>query len=744
MKSSIQTKLLILCIFLVLFTAASVSIPYYVLTRQDKQSASQVRIQVAFEIIQDDILNRTRNYSKKIKEFFQQVSSIRWGLSWYGDAEDKHKYFSNSMYSSYIIEIGKEFQKFSRIISASRLLLYGIDKRLIVSYHQENNKEYVGAYVAAKNNQNTYLEIDEYSRFLINREDIPIVPLPESLVPEFEQEIPDNLISEHFQFGTRLGLRLIAPVFQKDNKIGILVAETIYTQDMAERYASLSQTGVNIFAGNKWSIGTLKEQGSLEPESFSKMLSCKQLFHQQTGIDVSSIKLGELDYYQGQCAFQDSSGKIVGAITASLSQEIEKREISKLMSTVFIVAGFVIVIAVFISIIASRRSILFIQKLISYIDRISKGDIPDTITEEYKGEFNEIRINLNTMIQNFIKFAVDVQEAAEQVAIGSEQLSSSAEQISHGTSEQSAGVEQISSSMEQMSAMVTQNAENAKQTSHIAKKAAQDAQKGSKAVDKTLQAMKTISEKILIIEEIAGQTNMLSLNAAIEAARAGGQGKGFAVVAAEVRDLAKNTGKAAKAINTLSVSNIDIAENTGDLLKEMVSGIQKTAELVQDISASGIEQASGISEVNNAMQQLDRIIQQNAASTEEMASSSREFSSQAERLLEVASFFKISEEIRKQLKEVPEQTQIQGNKIVFNLDAMPESERKIFMKYLNPVIENNKDINGLSEQNAIESIEKVKENPHLPKEKTPSKPATTLSGVQIEMQNPDDKDFEVY
>ncbi|MCX6345604.1 MAG: methyl-accepting chemotaxis protein, partial [Armatimonadetes bacterium] len=317
-----------------------------------------------------------------------------------------------------------------------------------------------------------------------------------------------------------------------------------------------------------------------------------------------------------------------------------------------------------------------------YVDQIGRGLIPDEITDNYNGDFNVIKDNLNatirgtrdqvkaaeaiadgdltmqvklrsdgdvmaqsfnTMITNLSKFAGDVQGAADMVASGSEQVNGSAQALAQGATEQASSIEEISSSMEEMNSTVKQNADNAQQTSSIAVKSAADGKQGGAAVAETVNAMQSIAEKINIIEEIARQTNMLALNAAIEAARAGEHGKGFAVVAAEVRKLAERSQSAAKEISSVSVSSVEIAQNAGQILEEIVPGIQKTAELVQEINASSAEQSSGIDQVTKAISQLDQVIQGNSASTEELSATSEELTAQAEQLLESASFFKLKD-----------------------------------------------------------------------------------------------------
>ncbi|MBF0551643.1 MAG: MCP four helix bundle domain-containing protein [Deltaproteobacteria bacterium] len=270
---------------------------------------------------------------------------------------------------------------------------------------------------------------------------------------------------------------------------------------------------------------------------------------------------------------------------------------------------------------------------------IASGNL--MVKVEIRSGNDTLMIALDKMVKDLTEVVVNVQSVTDQVASGSGEVSSTATEMSQGATEQAASVEEVSSSMEEMSSTVSQTADNAKETAAIAIRVAKDAQEGGRSVAETAKAMKSIAEKIGIIDEISRQTNMLALNAAIEAARAGEHGKGFAVVAAEVRKLAERSQNAAKEISSLSITSVEVAEHAGKLIETIIPDIQRTSELIQEISSSSSEQAGGIQQVSKAVQQLDQVVQQNASASEEMASASEQLSAQSEQLKEIISFFRL-------------------------------------------------------------------------------------------------------
>ncbi|MBF0519099.1 MAG: MCP four helix bundle domain-containing protein [Nitrospirae bacterium] len=278
--------------------------------------------------------------------------------------------------------------------------------------------------------------------------------------------------------------------------------------------------------------------------------------------------------------------------------------------------------------------------IMSIAESIAAGDL--TIRLESGKKETGIFLAMKNMLEKLTSIVGEVNVSSDNVSSGSMELSSTAQVISQGATEQAASVEEVSSSMEEMASNIKQNADNSQQTERMAAKAAQDAQESGKAVDEAVTAMREIASKISIIEEIARQTNLLALNAAIEAARAGEHGKGFAVVASEVRKLAERSQKAAGEISTLSSTTVTVSEKAGVMLKQLVPDIQRTAELVQEISAASNEQNVGADQINKAITQLDQVIQQNASASEEMASTSEELTSQAQQLQDAISFFKTS------------------------------------------------------------------------------------------------------
>ncbi|PTU73345.1 methyl-accepting chemotaxis protein [Pseudomonas mangrovi] len=287
-----------------------------------------------------------------------------------------------------------------------------------------------------------------------------------------------------------------------------------------------------------------------------------------------------------------------------------------------------------------------LARAVAVADSLAAGDLNVQVEVDSKDETGKLLQAMKNMTERLRSVMGDVRSAADSLSSASEEVSATSQSLSQAASEQAASVEQTTASVEQMSASIAQNTESAKITDGIAGKAANDAVDGGRAVRDMVVAMKQIADKIGIIDDIAYQTNLLALNAAIEAARAGDHGKGFAVVAAEVRKLAERSQVAAQEIGGVASNSVQLAEQAGALLDQIVPNIQRTSDLVQEITAASQEQTSGAAQINIAMGQMNQITQQNASASEELAATSEEMNAQAGQLLELISYFRLDDNAR--------------------------------------------------------------------------------------------------
>jgi methyl-accepting chemotaxis protein len=378
-----------------------------------------------------------------------------------------------------------------------------------------------------------------------------------------------------------------------------------------------------------------------------------------------------LNWVVGTGVYIDDIDKAVAAKT-----EVAEKQISEMLSIVIGVTILLLVVAGGVFYLLANAIATPLRFAAGFAETIAKGDLTKSVDAKYraaKDETGDCTRGLTTMSGKLVEVVSTVKTAATSVATASEEMGSSSEALSKGAIEQSgridrmsssaeevsASMQEASSSIEQMTSTIRRNAESASQTEKIAARSAADAREGDERVKRTVKAMKAIVDKVSIIQDIARQTNLLSLNASIEAARAGDHGKGFAVVAAEVRKLAERSQLAAGEIEDLSKTSVSIAEQAGLMLAQLVPSIQKTAELVADINQASTEQSLGaqqmskvvqqvtiaIQQVSRASQELAALSQGTAAGAKEVSAAAAQMTSQAVQLADTMSFFKLADDL---------------------------------------------------------------------------------------------------
>ena len=286
---------------------------------------------------------------------------------------------------------------------------------------------------------------------------------------------------------------------------------------------------------------------------------------------------------------------------------------------------------------------------------LAKGDLTQTIINDYKGAFEQLKNDANATVQKLTEIMTIIKQTADSVSDVTEEISHSNVVLNQRAEEQANALEQAASNMEEMTTTVQQNADNAKHAAGLATNARELAQQSGAVVGQAIVAIseintssRKVADIISIIDEIAFQTNLLALNAAVEAARAGEQGRGFAVVAAEVRSLAQRSSAAAREIKVLiqdSVTKVEegtkLANRSGESLDEVVDAVRKVSDLVGEIASASQEQSAGIQHVNKTIMQMDKMTQQNASIIEENTSVTYSLTEQAQQLRQQVAFFNL-------------------------------------------------------------------------------------------------------
>ena len=343
---------------------------------------------------------------------------------------------------------------------------------------------------------------------------------------------------------------------------------------------------------------------------------------------------------------QEQNNNYIGNImrlNSILSKE-GREKILKTLSVFVVIVLIVLCCIVIFNYLLAKLLNNFISKADNDIKAVSEGNLSITIDKNLlkrKDEIGNISKSLQKMIIQFNTIISQISASNQQLSDASNQLSSASLDISNRANEQAVTTEEIASSMEQILGMIISNTQNAEKTGQSSEKTATQMKLSNEVFVQTIKSVSEISEKILVISEIADKTDILSINAAIEAARAGDSGKGFSVVANEIRKLADKTKFASDEITKLSKTGQEISKIAGEKLNNAIPEIIKSAELVNHITSASKEQQSSVENINASIQQLTEITNENSASAEEMSASAEELSAQAKQLKKLISVFNI-------------------------------------------------------------------------------------------------------
>jgi methyl-accepting chemotaxis protein len=296
-----------------------------------------------------------------------------------------------------------------------------------------------------------------------------------------------------------------------------------------------------------------------------------------------------------------------------------------------------------------------LEQAVAVAGRIAQGDLTETLQPQGQDETAELLRSLQRMQESLRQLVGQVRLSADSIQLASQEVAVGNQDLSQRTEQAAGNLQVTASSVQQLHGAVSQSADSARQANQLATRASEVAARGGQVVSEVVSTMgainqssKKIADIIGTIDGIAFQTNILALNAAVEAARAGEQGRGFAVVAGEVRSLAQRSAAAAREIKSLIGASVERVENgtrlvsdAGSTMSEIVGSVQRVTAMIGDITQAATEQSGGLGQVNQAVSELDRMTQQNAALVEQSAAAAESLKEQAARLAALVATFRL-------------------------------------------------------------------------------------------------------
>jgi len=618
-KHSLQLKFFGMFFLIVALITGGLSVTYYLMTKREKHAESQQQIRMAFDIVLQELRRNTATYIQKATRFAEETPILSLATSRY--MQDPSQVSQVEFLTSYLKDSLESMQRFGESMSFDVLSLYGADGRLLAFYDADETSSYQGGvYMPSAAGERLFLPVDKKTSFgwlfsndLSNSQQ----PLPEGIAPSISSSLPTSANMDVFYEAGRFGFRIQVPITYRDQITGVLVGDIFYTQQIIEWYTVLTHAEINLFIGSQRILGA-HAAAPVATALENDRIRCEDVMAHPREIPVYSITFDQQDYYQGYCVFDNKQG-MIGTLTVSVSRQREHQALTKLFVTIVFVTMLALCISLVLSGLLSRYISSAALRIEQVVRIVAEGDLRNTALPHNQDEIGRLIRHVNRMISELRMIVSCVQNAEHQVTAAADELAASIKTQGATMIRQVESADYVVNAVEAISSVAGVLGDTMQQVSATAQETAEFANQGQAnlaRMEDVIQHIGTasgsISDKLEIISEkadsitavvttitsVADQTNLLSLNAAIEAEKAGEAGRGFAVVAREIRRLADQTAVATLDIEEM-VKTMQIAVNEG--VNEMDRFVADVRQSAEDVSHIGMQLSRIIEQVQTLL-----------------------------------------------------------------------------------------------------------------------------------------------